>query len=105
MIFRRAATRSMRQGGDGRLCGRHDRFGSKPRVTPARHPCPFNLFMHIPVRNGGAISFEPPLGKPGDTISFRAEMDAVVGFSACPQDMLPINGKDCVIHDAHYTIG
>ena len=69
------------------------------------HPCPFNLFMHIPVRNGGAISFEPPLGKPGDTISFRAEMDAVVGFSACPQDMLPINGKDCVIHDAHYTIG
>ncbi len=69
------------------------------------HPCPFNLFMHIPVKNGGSISFEPPLGKPGDTISFRAEMDAVVGFSACPQDMLPINGKDCVIHDAHYTIG
>ena len=68
------------------------------------HPCPFNLFMHIPVKNGVAISFEPPLGKPGDAITFRAEMDAVVGFSACPQDMLPINGKDCVIHDAHYSI-
>jgi uncharacterized protein len=68
------------------------------------HPCPFNLFMNIPVKNGNAISFEPPLGKPGDSISFRAEMDAVVGFSACPQDMLPINGKDCVIHDAHFQI-
>lgn len=68
------------------------------------HPCPFNLFMHIPVKNGVSISFEPPLGKAGDAISFRAEMDAVVGFSACPQDMLPINGKDCVIHDAHFRI-
>lgn len=68
------------------------------------HPCPFNLFMNIPVKDGVSISFDAPLGKPGDSISFRAEMDAVVGFSACPQDMLPINGKDCVIHDAHFTI-
>ena len=68
------------------------------------HPSPFNLFMNIPVTGGVKLSFEPPVGKPGDSISFRAEMDAVVGFSACPQDMLPINGKDCVIHDAHYEI-
>jgi uncharacterized protein YcgI (DUF1989 family) len=68
------------------------------------HPAPFNLFMNIPVRNGVAVSFEPPVTKPGDSISFRAEMDAVVAFSACPQDMLPINGADCVIHDAHYEI-
>ena len=68
------------------------------------HPCPLNLFMHIPVKNGLTISFEPPLGKPGDSISFRAEMDAVLGFSACPQDMVPINGTDGVIHDAHFSI-
>lgn len=68
------------------------------------HPCPFNLFMNIPVKDGLGVSFEPPLGKPGDYVEFRAEMDCVVGFSACPQDMLPINGKDCVIHDAHYEI-
>ena len=68
------------------------------------HPCPFNLFMNIPVRDEVAISFEPPVTKPGDSISFRAEMDAVVAFSACPQDLLPINGRDCVIHDAHYEI-
>jgi uncharacterized protein YcgI (DUF1989 family) len=68
------------------------------------HPCPFNLFMNIPVKDGIAVSFEPPLTRPGDSITFRAEMDAVVAFSACPQDLLPINGKDCVIHDAHFEI-
>jgi uncharacterized protein YcgI (DUF1989 family) len=69
------------------------------------HPCPFNLFMNIPVKGGIAVSFEPPLTRPGDAITFRAEMDAVVAFSACPQDLLPINGADCVIHDAHYEVG
>ena len=68
------------------------------------HPCPFNLFMNIPVRGGVAVSFEPPVTRPGDSISFRAEMDAVVAFSACPQDMIPINGADCVIHDAHFEV-
>lgn len=68
------------------------------------HPSPFNLFMNIPVANGNDLSFDPPVGKPGDYIEFRAEMDCVVGFSACPQDLLPINGTDGVIHDAHYEI-
>ena len=68
------------------------------------HPCPFNLFMNIPVTGGVSISFDPPLGKPGDSVEFRAEMDCVVAFSACPQDMLPINGRDCVIHDAHFRV-
>ena len=68
------------------------------------HPCPFNLFMNIPVRDSVSLSFDPPLGKPGDYAEFRAEMDCVVAFSACPQDMLPINGRDCVIHDAHFSV-
>ncbi len=69
------------------------------------HPCPFNLFMNIPVRDGVSISWEPPVSKAGDSVAFRAEMDAVVAFSACPQDMVPINGRDCIIHDAHYEVG
>jgi uncharacterized protein YcgI (DUF1989 family) len=68
------------------------------------HPAPFNLFMNIPIQNGNALSFAAPVGRTGDSVSFRAEMDCVVAFSACPQDMLPINGKDCQIHDAHYQI-
>ena len=60
--------------------------------------------MNIPVRNGTELSFEAPVGKAGDSVCFRAAMDCVVAFSACPQDMLPINGSDCVIHDAHYAL-
>ena len=72
-----------------------------PRVV---HPSPLNLFMNIPIGSGNALSFQPPVTKAGDSVHFRAEMDCVVAFSACPQDMLPINGADCVIHDAHYQI-
>jgi uncharacterized protein len=33
-----------------------------------------------------------------------AEMDLVVAFSACPQDILPINGKAGKPVAAHFTI-
>ena len=68
------------------------------------HPAPFNLFMNIPVVDGNNVEFEPAVSKPGDYIEFRAEMDCVVAFSTCPQDMVPINGEDCIPQDAHYTI-
>jgi uncharacterized protein YcgI (DUF1989 family) len=68
------------------------------------HPAPFNLFMNIPVVDGNNVKFEPAVSKPGDYIEFRAEMDCVVAFSTCPQDMVPINGEDCIPQDAHYTI-
>jgi uncharacterized protein YcgI (DUF1989 family) len=31
-------------------------------------------------------------------------MDCLVAFSACPQDMVPINGADCVPTEAHFEI-
>ncbi len=67
-------------------------------------PCPLNLFMNIPVVAGGALEWQPPLSKPGDSIELRAEMDCVVVFSACPMDILPINGADCIPVDAHFSI-
>ncbi len=75
-------------------------MGLKRVLTPS----PFNLFMNIPVTRDNAVSFEPPVTRPGDAISFRAEMDAIVAFSACPQDMVPINGADCTPVDAHYRV-
>ncbi|WP_232343288.1 DUF1989 domain-containing protein [Novosphingopyxis sp. YJ-S2-01] len=47
-------------------------------------PCAFNIFMNVPV-NGetGRFSVEPPLSKAGDCISFRAEMDLIIGLTAC----------------------
>jgi uncharacterized protein YcgI (DUF1989 family) len=37
-------------------------------------------------------------------VVLRAAMDCIVAMSACPQDILPINGKQGVIHEVHYQI-
>lgn len=55
-------------------------------------PAPFNVFMNVPVSDDGAIDRVPPVSRPGDLIRLRAEMDIVVAFSACPQDVTPVNG-------------
>ena len=73
-------------------------------LTPPEVPSPLNLFMNIPVLDGRRLDFCPPENKPGDYVTLRAEMDCVVAFSACPQDMLPINGKNCIVTDAHFEI-
>lgn len=73
-------------------------------LTPPETPSPLNLFMNIPVQNGKRLSFDPPVSKPGDYIALRADMDCVVVFSACPQDMVPINGGACRPMDVHYEI-
>ena len=67
-------------------------------------PSPWNLFMNIPVGAGGSLSFEAPVSKPGDSVLLRAEMDCVVAFSACPQDIVPINGLACVPTEAHFQV-
>ena len=67
-------------------------------------PSPLNLFMNIPVLEGRRLDFLPPENKPGDYVMLRAEMDCIVAFSACPQDMLPINGVDATPTDAHFEI-
>jgi uncharacterized protein YcgI (DUF1989 family) len=68
-------------------------------------PSPLNLFMNIPWSPEGGLAFEPhPNPVPGMHVSFRAEMDLIVAFSACPQDKLPINGVDLVVKDAHFEI-
>lgn len=59
-------------------------------------PSPFNVWMNTPVRADGAIEWLPPVSKPGDQVRFRAEMDCIAVMSACPQDMIPINGRDAV---------
>lgn len=48
-----------------------------------RVPTTFNVFMNVPVRPDGSLSVEPPTSRPGDAITFRAEMDLVVGLTAC----------------------
>jgi uncharacterized protein len=44
------------------------------------------------------------LSKPGDRVVLRAVMDCIVVMSACPQDILPINGAALAPTEAHYRI-
>ncbi len=74
-------------------------------LTPPEVPSPLNLFMNIPWRLDGALSFAaPPRPVPGGYVRLRAEMDLVVVLSACPQDILPINGTTGKTVEAHFTI-
>jgi len=67
-------------------------------------PSPLNLWMNIPWTQGGRLSFEAPKSKPGDEVLLLAELDCVVAFSACPQDILPINGLDRAPTEAHFQV-
>ncbi len=67
-------------------------------------PNPLNLFMNTPVVEDGSIDRRPPVSKPGDYVIFRSEMDLVIVFSACPQDVTPINGPELTPRDAHFRI-
>ncbi len=57
-------------------------------------PSPLNLFMNIPVSSSGRLSFEPSPAGPGDAVTLQAISDVVVVLSACPQDLVPINGTE-----------
>jgi hypothetical protein len=66
----------------------------------------FNIFMNIAVQaDGRSLKTAPTPGRPGDHVSLRADMDCVVAFSACPQDIVPIQGGAAnVPRDAHYAV-
>jgi uncharacterized protein YcgI (DUF1989 family) len=46
-------------------------------------PVAFNCFMNVPVGTDGAITVQPPLSKAGDFLRLRAEMDLIIGLTAC----------------------
>ena len=71
---------------------------------PPETPGPWNVFMNIPWEADGSLSLKPPVCKAGDYLLLRAEMDCIVAFSTCPQDLLPINGEACTPTEAHFQV-
>ncbi|BCW90375.1 hypothetical protein sos41_35430 [Alphaproteobacteria bacterium SO-S41] len=68
------------QGCFGNLAGALAPYGIRPDAIPIA----FNCFMNVPVDQAtGMIRVLPPLSKPGDRIVFTAEMDLVIGLTAC----------------------
>ena len=75
-------------------------------TPPFPIPGSYNVFMNIPVlEDRNSVDFRPTQCEPGSFITFRAEMDCYVAFSACPQDVLPIHGEGgAPPTDAHFEV-
>lgn len=67
-------------------------------------PEPFNLWMNVPVREGGALDFVEPVSQEGDYVVLQAEENCLVVCSACPQDVTPVNGYGQKPADCHFEI-
>lgn len=52
-------------------------------IEPDQIPCAFNVFMNVPVTPDGKLRVDPPVSMPGDYIRLRAEMDLIIGLTAC----------------------
>jgi uncharacterized protein YcgI (DUF1989 family) len=53
-------------------------------VDSDRIPVAFNCFMNVVIHpTTGVLTVEPPLSRSGDFVKFSAEMDLVIGLTAC----------------------
>ena len=53
-------------------------------VEPDAIPCAFNVFMNVPFdETTGRLRVEPPPSKAGDVLHLEAQMDLVIGLTAC----------------------
>ena len=52
-------------------------------IAPDDIPTTFNAFMNVQIGPSGELEIGPPLSRPGDFVDLRAEMDLVVGVTAC----------------------
>lgn len=83
--------------------GRHDNCSDNLRglMQERAHelavvPTPWNLFMHTVVEQDRELKDYPSEAAAGDFVRLRAEMDCLFVVSACPQDIIAINGADAV---------
>jgi len=64
-------------------------------VSVDRVPDPFNLFTNTAVEDERQMVIRPPVSRPGDHVDLRADMDLLVGLTACPEDITVCNGRNC----------
>lgn len=50
-------------------------------------PVSFNIFMNVAIAEDGGLEVKTPRSRPGDLIAFHAEMDVIVGLTACSAEM------------------
>ncbi|MFL6514135.1 MAG: DUF1989 domain-containing protein [Chthoniobacterales bacterium] len=52
-------------------------------IAPDAIPTTFNIFMNVEIDVRGELSILPPKSRAGESIMLRAEMDLIVGLTAC----------------------
>lgn len=61
-------------------------------IQPDRIPTSLNVFMNVDVLPSGELKILPPRSRAGDHVLLRAEMDLIVGVTACSAE-LSNNGR------------
>jgi uncharacterized protein len=56
-------------------------------IPPDAIPTTFNIFMNVDILPTGELKISAPRSRPGDCIEFRAEINLVVGLTACSAEM------------------
>ena len=56
-------------------------------IEPDDIPTTFNIFMNVEIDPGGTLHILPPRSRAGDAIELRAEMDLLVGLTACSAEL------------------
>jgi len=67
----------------GNLCRALAPFG----IAPDAIPTTFNAFMNVAIETDGRLAVLPPRSRAGDAIELRAEMDLIIGLTACSAEM------------------
>jgi uncharacterized protein YcgI (DUF1989 family) len=73
-------------------------------LRAAEIPCSFSFWMNTPPGPDGSIAYLPPVSAPGDHVDLQAELDCIAVVSACPMDLLPINGVDATPRALHAVV-
>jgi len=56
-------------------------------IDPSTIGTTFNIFMNAPIAENGSVTVLPPKSVAGDFIEFRAEMNVLVGLTACSAEL------------------
>ena len=93
------------------VTGHHDNCADNLRaaISPfgiALHhiPTPLNLFMNTKFNHHRDMVVEAPEPALGASVTFRALRDCVMVFSACPQDLIPVNAHGCTPQSVAYQV-
>ena len=73
-----------------------EKFG----ISPDDVPTAFNIFMNVQFQQDGKLSVDPPLSRAGDHILFEAQMDLIVGLTACSAE----DSNNGSFKPIHYSI-